>query len=199
MPEKGLKLYLASQSARRHELLHRMKITFHVVASGYRERMFRHLAPEALVLRHARGKAREARLPAGARFVMGADTVVYHDNRVFGKPRSRREAREMLGRLSGKTHRVFTGIVLEDRHLEIRLEEVDCTHVTFRKLKAAEIEAYLDCINPFDKAGSYAIQEGPRIVSRYDGSYSNVIGLPVERLRKMLRRIKPAAGRRTRR
>ncbi len=179
-------LYLASQSARRRDLLKQMRVRFRVVPSHYRERMWRSMAPEILVMRHAAGKARKAVLPDAARLVLGADTLVYY-RRPFGKPKSWKQAVAMIQALSGTTHTVYTGVTLRDPKRGWSLTRYAKTRVTFKKMKLPEIEHYLRQINPFDKAGAYAIQGGPRIVRSYQGSYSNVIGLPRELLRTMLR------------
>lgn len=125
------------------------------------------------------------------RLVLGADTVVCLGTRKFGKPCDLDEAVRMLEHLQGRTHHVITGVAL------IRLEGgeervfAETTHVTFRPLTRMEIEAYVARVNPLDKAGAYAIQEhGEMIVAAIDGSYSNVVGLPIERLLEELKRWK---------
>lgn len=180
-------LYLASQSARRRDLLKQMRLRFRVVPSQYQERMWHSMAPVLLVTRHASGKARRAEVPEAARLVLGADTLVYYRGRPFGKPKSWKQAFAMIQTLAGKTHAVYTGITLIDRKRHWSLTRYAKTQVTFQKMSPAQIENYLRQINPLDKAGAYAIQGGPRIVKSYKGSYSNVIGLPVELLRTMLR------------
>ena len=96
----------------------------------------------------------------------------------------------MMQILSGRTHLVYTGLVLYDCRAKNFLEGVSRTKVYFKKLSRQDIEEYLKSIHPYDKAGSYAIQEGPRVVRKIEGSYSNVVGLPVELLKEMLRKIK---------
>jgi septum formation protein len=119
--------------------------------------------------------------------VLGADTEVAVGDTVLGKPRDREHAREMLRSLSGTTHRVLTGVCLLDARSGARLEGVARTRVTMRALADAEIGAYVDSGEGDDKAGAYAIQEtGDRFVTRVDGSWSNVVGLPMELLRGLL-------------
>ena len=119
--------------------------------------------------------------------VLGADTIVCLEDELFGKPAHLAEAKRMLSGLQGKTHQVVTGVCLI--HLRHRREKLfaETTHVTFRSLTSEDIDRYLSSMNPLDKAGAYAIQEhGDAIVQDIDGSYSNVVGLPIERLRAEL-------------
>jgi len=179
-------IYLASQSSRRKQILKRMKIPFIVIPSAYRERKYKTMAPEELVLRHARGKVLKSRYPLKARFILGADTIVWN-KRAYGKPKTYTEAGRMIKSLSGKTHQVYTGLVLWDRRSTKFYQAVAKTDVKFKKLELCNIRKYLSLINPFDKAGSYAIQDGPKIVESICGSYSNVVGLPRKLLRKLIK------------
>ncbi len=165
-----------------------MKIRFRVVPSSYQERFIPGRAPRDLVLKHAEGKAIHAKVPRIARYVLAADTLVWR-KKIYGKPKSLPEARKMLRSLSGKVHEVYTGVVLWDRVRKRLMKGVSCTRVQFKKLTSEEIGDYLLAIRPLDKAGAYAIQEGPRIVERIQGSYSNVVGLPRELVRRLLRKI----------
>ena len=183
-------LYLASQSSRRRMILKKMKISFRVVKSAYVERIIPGVSPAKLVRIHAQGKARKARLPAGARFVLGADTVVVFRGRVLGKPRHREEAVRMLTALQGRNHWVYTGVALRDRMTGRERTRICRTKVLMKKMTAPAISNYLRCVNPLDKAGSYGIQEGPRIIRKVEGSYTNVVGLPVETLGRLLRAFK---------
>ncbi len=120
--------------------------------------------------------------------MLGADTIVCLEDEIFGKPANMAEAEKMLLRLQGKTHRVITGVCL--LHFGSRRQKLftDSTFVTFRPLGIAEIRNYFTMTNPLDKAGAYGIQEGGEaIVSTIAGSFSNVVGLPVERLEEELR------------
>ena len=137
-----------------------------------------------------------ARLKAGwvadripGRYILGADTTVCLDGQILNKPRDLDEARSMLTRLSGRTHHVFTGLVLLHRNQALEEVEVVSSEVTFRDLEPAAIEAYLAVVNPLDKAGAYAIQEsGEMIVADYTGSLSNIIGLPLDETKAILTR-----------
>ena len=115
--------------------------------------------------------------------VLGADTLVYLDTHLFGKPATLEEAYQMLEQLQGRTHQVVTGICLLHLRDHRQTVFVESTAVTFRPLDELKIRRYLDRINPLDKAGAYAIQEeGDMIVEKIEGSYTNVVGLPLERL-----------------
>lgn len=120
--------------------------------------------------------------------VLGADTLVYLGTQLFGKPRDMEDAYRMLKQLQGRTHEVVTGVCLLRLRGHRQAIFAESTRVTFRPLGAKEIRDYLASINPLDKAGAYAIQEhGDKIVESIVGSYSNVVGLPVERLQTELR------------
>jgi septum formation protein len=164
-----------------------MGIEFEVVHSRAEEIEGGHLSPLEVALTNACRKA----LPVGesnrTALVIGADTVVALGGRHFGKPANRRAAAGMLRALSGKTHEVITGVCLLRRSagdLELFAER---TLVTFRRLTARAIADYLDRVDVLDKAGAYAIQEhGDALVRKISGSFTNVVGLPVERLRVAL-------------
>ena len=181
-------LYLASASPRRKEILQKLKISFKVVRSDYSENPNREKNPKNLALAHAIGKAAEARIPKTARWVLGADTVVYAGRKILGKPRDDKHAFEMLSLLSGKTHRVYTAIVLLDGETRTAYPAVDETKVTFKKLSPEQIRDYIRRAHVLDKAGSYGIQLKPKVVKKIRGSYDNVVGLPSEVLVKLLRR-----------
>ena len=189
MPGCRLMLYLASQSSRRQELLIAMKIHFKVASSTYRERWCRKASPEILTVRHAIGKARQAALPRSARYVLGGDTVVWHRGHGLGKPKTRAEALRMLRGLAGKKHAVYTGLAILDRRTGIVMTGCARTDVWMKPVGEAWLQKYVDFIHPFDKAGAYAIQARLKIVRKFRGSYSNVVGLPKELLRKMLKEI----------
>lgn len=134
-------------------------------------------------------KARAVAKQCPDAIVVGADTLVYLDRetKLFGKPANRADAQCMLNELQGRAHAVITGVCL--LHLRGHRQRVfaEWTDVRFHPLTAAQIKEYLDLVNPLDKAGAYAIQEhGARIVAEISGSYSNVVGLPLEKLREEL-------------
>ena len=176
-------LILASASPRRRELLQTICSDFTVAPSLYEERASG-LSAQQTVLLFAEGKAREVLSRFPRALVLGADTVVSLDGRILGKPKSEEEAAEMLRALSGRTHEVFTGVCLAGEGF-LRKEVVK-TEVTFRTLDEKFIAAYVASGSPMDKAGGYGIQDGD-LVASYKGSYSNVVGLPLERVRALLK------------
>jgi septum formation protein len=117
--------------------------------------------------------------------VIGADTVIRFGGKTIGKPADLEDAKRILAMLSGRTHDVATGVCVRCIEADILVRFEDITHVTFRTLTAEVIDAYVKAVDVLDKAGAYAIQEhGEDIVEKIDGSLTNVIGLPVERLRE---------------
>lgn len=189
MVSRSLMLYLASRSPRRRALLRFLHRPFRVVPSTYRETIRRNDPPSANAMRNAIGKAAAARLPRGARgIVIGADTFLYFRNRVIGKPRSLRHARALLQALSGRSHWVYTGLCLRDVSTGRICASYAKTRVTFKRLTLATVERVLVHTPPLDKAGGYAIhRDGRALIARIEGSRSNVIGLPLELLRRELR------------
>jgi septum formation protein len=181
------RLILASGSPRRRELLTEMGLKFEVVAVPVTEldrRSAPSLSPAKLTETNAHLKAQAAWRPGW--WVLGADTVVTLKGVIFGKPGSLEEARETLHALSGCTHEVTTGVALIDPG---GLAEVfhETSRVTFRVLTDAIITRYLAHVSVLDKAGAYALQErGDWLIERVEGSLTNVIGLPVERLKPLL-------------
>ena len=142
-------------------------------------------------MRHAIGKARKAVLPKSARFVLGGDTIVWHRGRGLGKPKTRAEALRMLRGMAGKKHAVYTGLAIWDRKTGDMLTGCARTDVWMKPVGETWLAKYVDLIHPYDKAGAYAIQARLKIVRRIRGSYSNVVGLPKELLRKMLKETFP--------
>ena len=178
-------LILASASPRRAELLKLLKLDFRIVPSDADESAHEHLSPLEICQLNAHRKARAVAKKIPDALVLGADTLVFLDNEILGKPRSLKEAEQMLARLQGRTHQVVTGVSLI--HLRGHHERIFAvsTDVLFHPLDRAQIRDYLKSIHPLDKAGAYAIQDGgEKIVSEISGSFSNVVGLPVEKLRE---------------
>jgi septum formation protein len=180
-------IILASASPRRRELLAQLGLAFEVVPGHAAEAEDDHFTGRELSLLNAHRKARAVAKRHPDHLVIGADTVVYLGTRSLGKPRTVAEAAEMLAQLSGHTHQVLTGVCL--LHLRGHHERLfaETAEVTFRALSAATIRAYVNTVHTLDKAGAYAIQErGGELVANLVGSYSNVVGLPLERLRAEL-------------
>lgn len=147
------------------------------------EEMTGGIPAHALVLANAELKALAVASQIQGDLVLGADTVVVLDGEIMGKPRDLSHAVEMLGQLAGKTHEVLTGVCLIRGGSVTRCSFVESTRVVFRPLSKADIKAYLDDIDPLDKAGSYAAQEDKgRLIEQIEGSLANVIGLPIARV-----------------
>ena len=182
-------LILASASPRRAELLRHLHPVFQVVPSVATEVFDDHLSPLELCQLNAHRKARVVAKKIPDSLVLGADTLVFLDRKIFGKPKDTADARAMLLELQGRTHQVVTGVsLIQLRHHRERLFAV-ATDVSFRPLDDARIDEYLSKINPLDKAGGYAVQEhGELIVSEISGSFTNVVGLPMEQLEAELKK-----------
>jgi septum formation protein len=186
-----MKLILASASPRRAEILRNAGFSFEVVQANIDETRLRGETARAMTRRLAEAKARAVAEKLGAEpleaIVIGADTTVELHGRLLGKPGSAKEAREMLRKLSGKTHRVVTSVALFRLTDHARKTATESTQVRFARLNRDEIAAYVDTGEPLDKAGAYAVQGiGGSFIERIDGCYFNVVGLPLARLHRML-------------
>jgi len=184
MPDEPV-LILASASPRRAELLTAAGFTFTQVAAEIDETAESGEAAPAYVLRVARAKACALADGHPDAVVLGADTVVVLDGTLLGKPRDRAEAASMLGRLQGRAHEVLTGVAIVRG--ELSASALASTIVEFGPMDPAEIAAYVATGEPMDKAGAYAVQGlASRHVTRIDGSYSNVVGLPIAVVHRLL-------------
>jgi septum formation protein len=172
---------LASASPRRSELLRELGADFRVVTAPTPETHAEYYSPHEIAQLNAYRKARAVAKKHPDDLVLGADTIVCLGARVYGKPRDLADARRMLRELQGRAHEVVTGVCLVRlRNHRQRLLAVS-TRVRFRPLDAGQIDRYLGAIEPLDKAGAYAIQDhGEWIVESVGGSFSNVVGLPLE-------------------
>ena len=186
--QNRMKLILASASPRRAEILRSAGIAFSVLSSAVDETPIPGEAPQELVQRLAFAKAElVAARAVGPAIVIAADTVVVLEGEILGKPRTSEDARQMLEKLSGRTHTVLTGVTLVRLPDVERREFVEATQVHFAVISNEEILKYLASGEAFDKAGSYAIQGlAGRFIPRIDGCYFNVVGLPLARLCKEL-------------
>jgi septum formation protein len=172
-------LVLASGSPRRKRLLEALGLEFEVEASGVEESAVEGPVDQA-VLTWAGEKARAVAERHPDRWVLSADTVVVLEGEMLGKPADPEEARRMLGRLSGRAHDVISGLCLKRRDLDVQRVTAVTTRVIFRNLDPAEITAYVTTGEPLDKAGAYGIQGlGAALVKAVQGSYTNVVGLPL--------------------
>lgn len=181
-------LYLASASPRRKELLESVGIPFCVVPQNFDETVQVACSPEIYVRNLSEGKARAAVLPDNARWVCGVDTIVYFDSEILGKPGNREEAEYNILRLSGNTHKVYSGVTLLDLENGVKYQGESVTFVKFCNLEKRFIDFYLDNRLFDGYAGGYAIQGiFACVVEKIEGSYSNVVGLPLELLYRLLR------------
>jgi len=183
-----MRLVLASASPRRAELLTAAGFAFDVMAVTVDERPLEGESPEAYVLRLADAKAAEAgsRIPGST--VIAADTAVVIDGRILGKPTDWIDAAAMLEMLTGRAHDVLTGVAIH--HLDRRARAIEQTRVYFLQLSPREVEWYLAGEEWQDKAGAYGVQGlASRFISRIEGSYSNVVGLPVARVYQLLQQV----------
>jgi septum formation protein len=178
-------LILASRSPRRSELLRAAGLEFTIRATDVDESVWGEELPGEYVRRLAEKKALAASVRADE-VILAADTTVALGNEILGKPRDAEDARWMLEKLSGRRHEVYTGVcVRSERTIHT---EVACTGVWFEALSEAEIDDYVRSGEPLDKAGAYAIQGlASKFIPRIDGSYSNVVGLPVDLVYRMLK------------
>lgn len=181
---------LASASPRRQTLLARLGVRFEVDPSHVDETVEEHAVPEATATRLALEKAWVVAERHPDALVLGADTIVVIDGTVLGKPASPAEAIAMLTRLSGRTHRVYTGISLIHPATGRALAECETTEVTFAVMTDREVLEYVSTGSPLDKAGAYGIQddEGAWFVSGIAGDFYNVVGLPLHRLYSLAHR-----------
>lgn len=182
-------IVLASASPRRKELMEMLGAPgLRIVPAAGEEIPPAGVGPEELVKALSAAKAREVAARCGEDdVIIGADTIVWHEGRVFGKPHSREEAVAMLESLSGRTHEVYTGVTVLRGGCE--LCEAERSRVSFRELSRREIEAYVDSGEPMDKAGAYGAQgKAALFVRGIEGDFFNVMGLPLCRLGAMLKK-----------
>ena len=180
---------LASASPRRKQLLGELGLPFEVVVAQVTEHEDPLTDPRVMVAHNAALKADWVAQRHPGAYVLGADTTVFIDNVVLNKPADLAEARRMLKQLSGRTHNVFTGVTLRNPSIGLQVDEGVTSEVTFKAFDDAVIDAYLGVVNPLDKAGAYGIQEGRElIIEGWRGSFSNIMGLPMEATKHILTR-----------
>lgn len=184
---KDYRLILASRSPRRQQLLRELGLEFEVVIREYEEIYPEGISGEEIARFVAYEKAASFKNELSINeIVIAADTIVWCNNKVLGKPLDRADAIGILEEISGNTHEVITGVSLRSKTKELTFSE--STKVTFEPITSEEINFYINQFKPYDKAGAYGIQEWIGIIacSHIDGSYFNVVGLPVQRLYKEL-------------
>ena len=183
-------MILASKSPRRYELLKQAGLDFEVIPSRIEEDFIAEESPEQHVIRLAEAKALEVGNRYPDRWVIAADTIVYIDGSIFGKPENREKALEMLRRFSGREHWVMTGFSVHHLEKEMGDREAVKTAVKVKPLTPVEVDWYVQTGEPFDKAGGYAIQgAGSFMIESIRGSYTNVVGIPLCELIQMLIRL----------
>lgn len=181
------KLVLASSSPRRKQLLEEIGLKFDIFPADIDEDIKKGESPEEHTLRLAEKKAKTAAKKVKDSWVIGADTIVFIDNRILGKPSDIHEAREMLLLLSNRYHRVITAFCLFNSATGENIKRVVESMVKIKNLTNKEIEDYLKTGEPLGKAGAYAVQGiGGFMVEKIEGSYTNVVGLPMEEFQKVL-------------
>ena len=188
---KDIFFILASQSPRRIEFLNNLQLNFKSVKSTFKEELQGQKNPVEYTLENAYFKASSLTEQFSEELIAGFDTIVLCDDQILGKPKNKEDAFEMLTNLSNKTHKVLTGFVLLNESKKFKVKKYVETFVTFKELTVEEIEWYIDTKEPYDKAGAYAIQGiGTFLVKSINGSYSNVVGLPVAEFLEELRKYK---------
>lgn len=190
-------IILASQSPRRKALLQQVNLEFTVHPSSIEEEIDEQLDPESLAIDLATQKARDVARHYSHALVIGADTVVVHQQQILGKPQNKAEAIELLQMLRDQQHRVITGVCLalvDDMHSSPTIARfAEQTDVFFGSITDDEIEQYVDTGSPMDKAGAYGIQDdwGSLFVQKIDGDYYNVVGFPLYQFYQQLKAIAP--------
>ena len=173
-------IILASGSPRRKQLLEQIDLEFEVVPSQIYEDFSLNLSPTDFVEYYAQEKAKDVANSYPDKWVIGADTIVVFESHILGKPKNEKDSFQMLKRLSGNTHQVITGVSIQNIKQDISDSFHERTNVTFNTLSDKIINYYIETYDPFDKAGSYGIQDWFSVcVNRIDGCFYNVMGFPL--------------------
>lgn len=181
-------IVLASSSPRRKELLANTGLAFTVHPSSFEEIIDPHDNPEIAAEKLSMGKAADVAKHYKDALIIAADTIVVFEKQIFGKPKDENNAIAMLLNLSGRTHRVITGFTILQTTTGKQFTDHDITFVKFKNLSKREVEEYVKNFQPMDKSGSYAIQEiREKFVEKIEGDIENVIGLPVSKIRQVLK------------
>jgi septum formation protein len=182
---------LASLSPRREELLRSVGLKFKIIPAYVNEEYLDGESPREHVRRLSHNKAMAIAQKNPDAWVLGADTIVVIDGLILGKPKNKKQAREMLTRLSDREHNVFTGFTLAQGTTKVYKTKVIQSAVLFKKISPEEMEWYINCDEPYDKAGGYAVQgKGAYFIKSIRGSYTNVIGLPLCEVLEELKKLK---------
>ncbi len=181
------RLILASGSPRRIELLKMLGCKFKIIPSKIEEKINPRLSPIQNVKRLSRQKALDVASRVVEGIIIAADSIVVLNGEILGKPKNIKDAEKMLRKLSNKEHQAITGVAVINAKTKKIAQDTAITRVRIRKLNKGLIKRYFEAVNPLDKAGAYAIQEnGAMLIETINGSYSNVIGLPLDKLNKLL-------------
>jgi len=173
-------IVLASGSPRRKQLLEQINLEFLVIPSQVHEDFDLDLSPEKFVEHYAKEKAKDIAKAHPDKWIIGADTIVVFNAEILGKPKDREDSFRMLKMLSGNTHQVFTGVSIQQSKMQVSDTFHEYTNVTFNTLDDMVISYYIDTYKPFDKAGSYGIQDWFSVcVNHIDGCFYNVMGFPL--------------------
>lgn len=182
------KIILASSSPRRKKLLKKLGLSFEIVDSNFKEFMDQSLDPHQLAKKLSLGKALAVAQKFKKAIIIAADTFIICQGKLMGKAHNQKEAREMLNRLSGKSHLVITGFTVLDSQTNKTVSYSEQSTVYFKKLSKKDIEDYLKSEEFLGKAGAYAIQGlGAKLVEKYEGDYDNIVGLPIKSLSAVLK------------
>lgn len=191
MPKKKQQIILASASPRRKKLLKKIIKNLKVVAGKVKESRIKAKTPIGFALKAALAKATDVAKKQKNSLVIGADTIVVLDNKILGKPKTKKEAVAMLKKLRGKTHQVITGIAVVDSETNSKATDYDITQVKMKKVPDQNILDYVKSGKPMDKAGAYGIQEIEKTFGiTIKGNYDNVVGLPVGKLKSLIQYVK---------
>lgn len=181
------KVILASNSPRRREILGKL-INFEAVTAEVKEDNDFYKGPETLVMALAFEKANSVAVKHEDAIVIGADTVVEIEGEILGKPKSREDAKRMMEKLRGKSHKVITGFSIIDLSSDKKYMDYEVTEVVFKDLSDEDIEAYLNKAEYMDKAGAYGIQEEAALfVEKIEGDYLNIVGFPISKIYTVLK------------
>lgn len=185
------KIILASQSPRRQELLNNIGMTFEIIKSNFSEDISdTNKSPETIAEELAYGKAKDVSDKLDSGVILGADTIVVFEGEIYGKPKDEEDANRMLNILSGNTHQVITGVSIIDKDNNKTLIGHEVTNVTFNKLTQDEIKEYIKSGDYKGKAGGYGIQnKGSILINKIEGCYFNVVGLPINKVYRMLKEL----------
>jgi septum formation protein len=184
-------IFLASKSPRRRKLLKQLGIKFKSFSLDLHEEILDGEHPIRTVKRLALHKSKEAVKCISEGILITADTIVVLDKEIIGKPQDEKDAFKILTKLSGRTHYVYTGFVIHNLRTNLRIIDYERTSVTFKNLTVKEIKSYIRSGSPMDKAGAYGIQDdlGAVFISKINGCYYNVVGLPLKKVYESLLKI----------